>query len=98
MRKNGQHTSLPTLLQPKELLLSLLGTWLLARTWISKKASSSRTWQTIGQDDPEIPSSSHILSRFCHFLQTLVQQTVRLPEAPWDFKVVTGQSQLFENS
>lgn len=98
MKKNGQDTSLPTQLQLKELFLSHLYTWLLAKIWLAKKASSSRTWQMIGQDDPEITFSSHILSRFCHLFQTLVWQTVRVPEALGNVQVVTGQSQLFENS
>lgn len=80
------------------MFLSLVHTWLPDRIGFAKKASSSRTtWQTVGQQDLKIPSSYHILSRCCHLFQTLVWQTVRVPEAPGNFKVVTGQSQLFEN-
>lgn len=83
---------------PKRDVLSLVHTWLPDRIGFAKKASSSRTtWQTVGQQDLKIPSSYHILSRCCHLFQTLVWQTVRVPEAPGNFKVVTGQSQLFAN-
>ena len=42
----------------------LLGAWFLVMTWVAKKASPSRAWQAVGQDDSEIPFSAHILSGF----------------------------------
>lgn len=64
MKKNILYKSVPTQLQPEERLFFLLGAWFLVRTWVAKKASPSRAWQAVGQDDSEIPFSAHILSGF----------------------------------
>lgn len=62
--KKVLYTSSPAQLQPEERLFFLLGAWFLVRTWVAEKASSSRAWQAVGQDDSEIPFRAPILSGF----------------------------------
>lgn len=98
MKKNILYKCVPTQLQPEERLFFLLGAWFLVRTWVAKKSFPIESLASRGTRRFWDPFQRSHSVRFCHLFQTSVWQAVRLPEAPGDFKVAPGQSQLFENS